>query len=95
MSCLLLAGYGFDLLGECCEQVKQTQVEGGKLTPTNQNSAEGQDCQCVCHHAVPPISMSPSDLVFGAFVVGEAFPLLDEIPPDAVPFGIEYPPQLA
>ena len=95
VSLFVLAGYGFDLLGDCCEQPKQVQVESGKAAPSKQAPTQGNDCKCICHQIVSPLTTEPLRVSDGVFVIADLVAHADEFPPDAVPIGIEYPPQLA
>ncbi len=95
VSLLVLTGYASDVLDYCCESEKQEQVNHGEGHSGKTAPVKSDDCKCLCHqvftsHSVEPVrlapqSLSPVDLVMHA----------DEFPPDAVPLGIDYPPQLA
>lgn len=87
-------GYGADLLGDCCSHREQTQVEHGKAAPHKQAPSKEDGCQCVCHQLATPMTVEPVR-VSGLPVEADAFVSSNEVPPDAEPIGIEYPPQLA
>ena len=95
VSLLVVTGYGFDLFDDCCAQQEQAQVEHGKAAPKNQKPGNGNGCQCICHQITTPLSPSPIQLVHAVFVPADFVAHPDEFPPDAVPLGIDYPPQLA
>ena len=95
VSLLVFAGYGFNLFGECCDHQEQAQVELGKALPDKTAPTDGDDCLCNCHQIASPISVEPLRVSDASFVVADLVGHPDEIPPDAVPIGIEYPPQLA
>ncbi len=87
-------GYGADLFGDCCSHREQTQVEHGKTAPHKQAPSKEDGCQCICHHSVTPMTIGPV-CVSGSPVGANVFASSNEVAPDAVPIGIEYPPQLA
>lgn len=95
VSLLLLLGYGFGVFDNCCERTRHVRVVHGKVAPVHQNSDHGNYCQCICHQAVPPLSAEPMRLAEGLSSLTEWAGSADEFPPEPVPVGIEYPPQLA
>ena len=95
VSLFVLTGYAWDVLDYCCEDESQVQVDhakshSGKKAPEKKNS-----WKCICHQIfsgpevelvrVDPRVPTPTDYI--------GHP--DEAPPEAVPLGIDYPPQLA
>ena len=95
VSLFVLTGYAHDVLDSCCEGQRQEQAAQGKTSSDKNSPAQNDGCQCLCHqfftaHAAPSLSMSPAILTPAAFIAHG-----DEFPPDAVPVGIEVPPQLA
>lgn len=95
VSLLVVTGYGFDLFGECCADERHEYVEHGKSAPNDQAPGGNDGCQCICHQVVPPISLEPVQMAVAVFVAADFVAHADEFPPDAVPLGIDYPPQLA
>ena len=95
VSLLVLTGYGFDLFCDCCAHREPGQAEHGKSAPNDQNSGDGDGCQCICHQIVTPLTPEPMRVAEAAFVPSDFVAHADEFPPDAVPRGIDYPPQLA
>ena len=95
VSLFVLTGYGFDLFGDCCSHPEQAQVEHGNSGPKGQPSGSGDGCQCVCHQVIIPLSLDPMRVAFADVVSTDFVAHADEFPPDAVPLGIDYPPQLA
>ena len=97
VSLLVLTGYGFDLFDDCCARQEQAQTEHGKPAPKNQTpgNSNGNGCQCICHQVITPLSTEPIRVADMAFVPAGFVAHPDEFPPDAVPLGIDYPPQLA
>lgn len=90
VSLLLLTGYASEVFCGCHDEHHLEMAEHGESAP-----AEGDDCKCVCHQAVSDFSGPPvqTEAVFRTVraVVRHA----DEFPPDAVPLGIDHPPQIA
>jgi hypothetical protein len=95
ISLLVLTGYGFDLFGDCCSHPPQSQEEHGNSAPDHQTPGSDEGCQCICHQIATPVAIDPVRVAV-AWLGGSDFIVApNEIPPDAVPLGIEYPPQLA
>ncbi len=95
VSLLVLTGYGFDLFGECCTHDVQGQAEHGKSSPNEQAPGGGDGCQCICHQIITPLTPEPLRVADAVLVASDFVAHADEFPPDAVPRGIDYPPQLA
>ena len=95
VSLLVLMGYGFDLFGDCCGHREPGQAEHGKSAPNDQTPGGGDSCQCICHQIVTPLTPEPLRVADVAFVPSSFVAHADECPPDAVPRGIDDPPQLA
>lgn len=94
VSLFVLTGYGCELFGECCSHEPSTQIEQGHTGPAK-DSEKDHGCQCVCHQAVTPLAFEPVGLTDTLPLANDLLVLPNEIPPDAVPLGIEYPPQLS
>ncbi len=95
VSLFVLTGYASDVLDYGCAGEKQEQAAQSKTSSGTSAPVKSDDCQCLCHqifiaHAAHPLSVAPAVLIPADFVVHG-----DEFPPDAVPLGIDYPPQLA
>ena len=95
LSLFVFTGFTHDVLGSCCEGKKQELAAQGQTTPGKNIPAQNNNCQCLCHqfftaHAVTALSAAPVICAPANFVAHA-----DEFPPDAVPVGIEVPPQLA
>lgn len=88
LSVLLLTGYASEIFCDCHDGHQQEMTEHGKSTPTT-----GDDCQCSCHQMVSDVSAAPVQLEAVLCVALETVRHADQFPPDAVPLGIEYPPQ--
>ena len=95
VSLFVLTGYGFDLFGDCCAREKQVQAQSGKTEPDKKAPGKADDCQCICHQIISHSSEEPVRVVAVLIVTAEFVAHPDEFPPDAVPLGIDYPPQLA
>ena len=90
VSLFVLTGYAQDVFGECCAHDKQEQTQHGKTTP-----GKADDCQCLCHQIISHWNVEPVRVAAAVLVTAEFVAHPDEFPPDAVPLGIDYPPQLA
>lgn len=95
VSLFVLTGYGFDLFGDCCSHPEQAQVEHGNSAPKGQPSGSEDGCQCICHQVITLLSLDPVRVADADAVSTDLVAHADEFPPDAVPLGIDYPPQLA
>jgi hypothetical protein len=63
--------------------------------PAPVNRAVGDSCcQCMCHQVFSPFGTEAVRVGEAALFVKERFAHVNEFPPDALPLGIEYPPQL-
>ena len=90
VSLFVLTGYGLEVFGECCSHREpQGQAEHHEKAPGN-----GDNCQCLCHQTISPISTAPLVVAAAVFTLGNLVAHADEFPPDAVPLGIEHPPQI-
>jgi hypothetical protein len=95
VSLFVATAYGYDVLEDQCDEVRQEQSPQG---PSDHDGvpAEGADgCQCLCHatFSAPLVELVSAPATEPAAT--ERFVIRDEIPPETVPLGIEYPPQLA
>ena len=90
VSLFVLTGYGLEVFGECCSHREgQGQAEHHEKAP-----GQGDDCQCLCHQIISPIATEPLAVAVAVFTLGNLVAHADEFPPDAVPLGIEHPPQI-
>ena len=95
VSLLVLTGYGFDVLDYCCddgnqEQVGHAQSHSGKKAPQGKN-----ETKCICHQIFSGSEVEPVRVAPSVQTSTDSVGYVDEFPPDAVPLGIDYPPQLA
>ena len=67
----------------------------GQSAPNDQTPDGEDDCQCLCQKIVTPLTVAPTQVADALFVPAAFVAHADEFPPDAVPLGIDYPPQLA
>jgi hypothetical protein len=91
VSLVLCTGYADDLVGACCphDHHMETDDHGSR------GSGDSDACQCICHQA---ISVCTVQAIRVAAVVVKAsgfLPEANEFPPDAIPLGIDHPPQIA
>ncbi len=96
VSLFVLTGYGFDVLDYNCDDTNQVQMDHakgqpGKKAPRQQN--EGG--KCICHQIFTGVEVQGLSVVPRMFAPADYVGHTDEFPPDAVPLGIDYPPQLA
>ena len=90
LSLLILTGYASGIFCDCHDGPQQEMTGHGKSAP-----ATGDDCQCLCHQMVSDVSGLPVQLGAVLCVVLETVQHADQFPPDAVPLGIDHPPQIA
>ncbi|MEP6672685.1 MAG: hypothetical protein ABJF10_26210 [Chthoniobacter sp.] len=90
VSLLVLTGYAHAVTDTCCAHEQQQEQTG------NGNAASTSDdgCQCLCHQIFSNVSAAPVRLPALGLVL-PAVRMPGEFPPDTVPQGIDYPPQLA
>lgn len=95
VSVLVLTGYVSDVFDYDCSAEKKEQVAQGK-TPSDKDAPhEKSACQCLCHQIFSAQVAVPVRIACGNFVTENySFPA-DQFPADAVPLGIEHPPQIA
>ncbi|MDQ3621820.1 MAG: hypothetical protein M3463_04925 [Verrucomicrobiota bacterium] len=88
---LLFAGYSEFVLGCCDHEPAAAVSEPGE--PSHSHSDE-QGCHCVCHQTFVNDLTSPA--LIGRLLEAElVFAELADVPPDAIPLGIDHPPQIA
>ena len=99
VSLWVLSGYGIALLGDCCDHHRdaqgQQEVENENSAPDDQHDGDGDGCQCICHTVTTVLTLEPVWATDAAFVETDFVAPRDDTPPDAMPRGIDYPPQLA
>ena len=95
VSVFVLTACAVDVLGDCCARDESAQAEHCDCTPGEQAPDSGDDCQCFCHVVLPPVMTGPVWVADAVFVLTDFVVQTDEFPPDAVPLGIDHPPQIA
>jgi hypothetical protein len=90
VSLFVLTGYANEAFCDCHERHPAEQTGHGDSFPP-----DGGDCQCICHQVFSNVSGAPVQTGSFAGEVQAVVPQADEFPPDAVPPGIDHPPQLA
>jgi len=91
----VVAGYGWSLSGQCClgeRGLPAAQIEGAH---SEEAPAQDDGCQCVCHQIVFHGAAEIVKVAGLVLVSEDSQVVTDEVAPDAVPLGIEYPPQVA
>jgi hypothetical protein len=82
--------FHYDCHGEQQEQTTHDHAPSGKDAP-----AEKGGCQCLCHQIFTIQMAAPASIPCDAPRNADYLVLRDEFPPDAVPLGIDHPPQIA
>ena len=95
VSLFVLTGYAHGVFGDCCTNEKQQQTQSAKAAPGKKAPQKSDDCQCLCHQVISHLTVEPVRAGAGALLPMTLKMHPDEFPPDAVPLGIEVPPQLA
>lgn len=95
VSLFVLTGFGYDVFGDCCGDHPAKQTEHAKSVTQKQAPSSGNDCHCLCHQVISHFTGEPVRVAAAILVPATFVPHADEFPPDAVPVGIDHPPQLA
>lgn len=95
VSLLVLTGYGFDVLDYCCENDGRELVSSEKNLANKSSPVKKSECQCICHQIFAARFAEPVRSVPFTSLETEFAASSDEFPPDSMPLGIDYPPQLA
>ena len=95
VSVFVLTACAVDVFGDCCGRDESAQAEHCDCAPKDQAPDNGDDCQCFCHVILTPLTAGPVWAAHAVFVPVEFVAQTDEFPPDAVPLGIDHPPQIA
>ena len=90
----VLTSYGWSLSGQCCADEGRVAALQVTVAGAEQSPAADDGCQCVCHQILSQPFTEPVKAVGLAMRSERAPAVVDEVPPDAMPLGIEYPPQL-
>lgn len=95
ISLFVFTGYAADVLDYTCDGERQEQAAKSKPLPGKTAPVGNDGCQCLCHQifatdVVEPIRVGSANVEVSDFLLPR-----DEFPPDAMPRGIDYPPQLA
>jgi hypothetical protein len=95
VSVLVITGYAFDVLDYDCHGEQQEQTTHGHAPSGKDAPAEKGNCQCLCHQIFTIQMTAPVCVLCDAPRNVDYLVLRDEFPPDAVPLGIDHPPQIA
>ncbi len=97
VSLFVLTGFGVDVFGECCGSHGPAETEHSGCAPDDHDQApdKGDGCQCICHVVLTTLTAGTLWAADAAFVPTGFLSHTDEFPPDAVPLGIDHPPQIA
>jgi hypothetical protein len=91
----VLTGYSAQAFELCCARTGREQTQQTKASAMQSIPDDAHDCQCPCHQVlVDPIS-KPLQVIGASIVSVESLISGNQFPPDALPLGIEYPPQLS
>ena len=94
VSLFVVTGYAWDVLDYNCEDESPAQVDhakghSGEKAPQQQNYGK-----CICHQIFTGPELNPMRVAPRVETPTDCVAHADEFPPDAVPLGIDYPPQL-
>ena len=89
---LVLGGYGAQAFGCCEEPSAVSQTEPGHA---GHPAHTGDACQCLCHQTFLNDRSTPPPVPIALFEVVSFVSDGADFPPDAIPLGIDHPPQLA
>lgn len=91
----VLTGYTLQVFGVCCKEDRVEQVQHAKKAPKQKSPNTTHSCQCICHQVLP----EPGNVVVRAaaasLVSSQELVIGNQFPPDSLPLGIDYPPQLS
>lgn len=93
VSLLVLTGYSLQAFADCCRHESQT-AQHTLAAPVKQAPADADGCQCLCHQVISHLTSEPLQVGATVLVPEARLAARDEFPPDALPLGIDYPPQL-
>ena len=90
VSLFVLTGYARAVMDKCCamEQTERAAHDGSV-------PVEEHGCSCLCHQVFSNVFAMPVRLPAVVLVLQAVRLPADEFPPDAVPPGIDVPPQLS
>jgi hypothetical protein len=94
-SLLVLTGYGNNVFGDCCANQKLQQTHCAKTESHEKAPCDADGCQCLCHQAISHITAEPVCVAAAVLLPVSFTAYADEFPLDAVPIGIDHPPQLS
>lgn len=95
VSLFVLTGYSWTALADCCRHESQAAAKHALSAPLKQAPADADDCQCLCHQAISHLTGESLRLEQTVLLRQAHLARRDEFPPDALPLGIDYPPQLS
>lgn len=90
----VLTGYSAQAFGVCCERGDGEPAQHAEAASTKQLPADTHDCQCVCHQILADSTHKPLHVIGASILSVESLTCGNQYPPDALPLGIDYPPQL-
>jgi len=92
---LVLTGYTVQLFDDCCESRASAKVEQVKASKEQKQPDESHHCECLCHQIFTASGSTSVTVTRADLVAVELLVCVNEFPPDALPLGIDYPPQLS
>jgi hypothetical protein len=92
---LVLLGSAAILNGACCSGADRGAGCNARDTSHSSEQKADGDCVCLCHQASAEEQVFDSFLRFCFRQTEIAFADVAGFPPDAIPFGIDHPPQLS
>ena len=90
----VLTGYSAQAFGLCCERGTGERTQQAEASSQKQAPADSHDCLCICHQIVADPAQKPLPIIAASVLSVETLTCGNQYPPDALPLGIDYPPQL-
>lgn len=93
VSLFVLTGYSLQAFADCCTH-EERQAQHAQSGTQKKAPSESNHCQCLCHQVISHVTSEPLRIAATALLEQGLMAQRDEFPPDALPVGIDYPPQL-
>ena len=90
----VLTGFTLQAFGMCCQESGGEQVQHVKSSPEQQLPGDTHDCQCLCHQIFADVGGVVVAVSAANHGSAEYLSCGNQYPPDSLPLGIDYPPQL-
>lgn len=94
--CLFVTtGHTAQSFGLCCKETTSKQTQHSKVGSKEKPSGDSDHCQCLCHQTVAGLANQPVHIIGVHRVVEKFLRSGNQYPPESLPLGIDYPPQLS